>query len=120
MLKIEKSAVLYFVLLSGILSYSFFFGVSAGADMRLLYPHIPMLYIVIALTVKALHVNLKKKNDSLVQLGPISDLTPRKTMRLKPSSCSSGDALTFGHSCRSPSRLYDLVPYSLDFQGKGE
>jgi len=75
LLKSEKSTVLHFALLSGLLSYTFFFGIGEkGADARLLCPYMPIFYLMIASASMGIYTFLAKHRESLIKLGFILDL----------------------------------------------
>jgi len=84
LLKSERSAVLHFALLSGLLSYVFFFGIGEkGADARLLCPYMPIFYLMIASASMGIYTFLAKHRESLIKLGFILDLRIWENRRVR-------------------------------------
>jgi len=85
LLKSERSTVLHFALLSGLMSYLFFFGVGEkGADHRLLFPYIPIFCLMIASASTATYTILARNRENLIKSGFVLDLRlwSKTTIRL--------------------------------------
>jgi len=83
LLKNERSAVLHFAFVSGLVSNVFFFGVAEGADSRLLYPYIPIFCLMIASASTATYAILTKHRESLIKFGFVLDLRVWEKARVR-------------------------------------
>jgi len=83
LLKSQRSAVLHFAFVSGLVSNVFFFGVAEGADSRLLYPYIPIFCLMIASASTATYAILTKHRESLIKFGFVLDLRVWEKARVR-------------------------------------